>query len=505
MRRLAARRLPLASVRFPLDESRLPNTFSFARSSLCKPQQSSSLSYKTHRFSSLATDEDDVGNSKPTKTIPFILADIGEGIAEVELLQWFVSPGDHVSQFDRICEVQSDKATVEITSRYDGEIESLTGHEGEMIRVGSPLCHIRVEDSGGSSSVNPDKNSTNQKSSAPTASATLNNVDDEEDKLQIPSLASKFQLENDEGTKRAKVLTTPAVRKIGMEHNLDLSNIVGTGPKGRVLKADVLKIIHDKEGPPAAAPVPTSAAAAPAKKVVTILEEDTTVDIKGYNRLMVKSMTSSLQVPHMCYGDEINMNEILKCRKEIQKLAESHGVAKLSLLPFAIKAVSLALKDYPVLNATLDAGQYKVTYKANHNIGVAMDTPRGLAVPVVKACQNLSVLEIAVELERLRKLGMESSLSEEDISGATFTISNMGAIGGTYMGPVVVPPQVAIGAMGRIQRLPRFVGDEVEAVNIMQISWGGDHRIIDGATLARFSNQWKDYMESPVSMIVSMK
>lgn len=345
-------------------------------------------------FSSVAQDADDDHSSR---VIPFLLADIGEGIAEVELLQWYVNEGDHVAQFDRICEVQSDKATVEITSRYDGIIERLDGASGDMISVGSPLLHIRIvdeEDEGGQQATNEETASTTN------VSATLNNVDDEQDRLHIPSLQSKYEIGSDDKTTTvaSKVLTTPAVRKLAMDYDLDLGNMVGTGPKGRILKADVMKLLKDggildeEESTQPTAPAQTA----------TVVE-DTVVEIKGYNRLMVKSMTASLQIPHMCYSDEINMNAILKCRQELKPLAESHGI-RLSLLPFAIKAASLAMKEYPVVNSTLDAQEYKLTYRASHNIGVAMDTPRGLAVPVVKDCQDRSVMEIALELERLKKL-----------------------------------------------------------------------------------------------------
>ena len=357
------------------------------------PQQQPRTALVRSFSSSLSSLLDD---NPSKKIIPFLLADIGEGIAEVELLQWYVAVGDSVAQFDRICEVQSDKATVEITSRYDGVIQSLDGNVGDMISVGSPLLHIAVETDG---------NDT-EEATTTTTTMTLNNVDDEQDRLHIPSLESKYELESDKkesttATPFHKVLTTPAVRKLAMDYDLDLGNIVGTGPKGRILKADVMKLLMDSgildEESIAG---DTTKQTPPAQSVVV---EDTVVEIKGYNRLMVKSMTASLQIPHMCYSDEINMNAILKCRQELKPMAESHGI-KLSLLPFAMKAASLAMKEFPVVNSTLNADEYKVTYRASHNIGVAMDTPRGLAVPVVKDCQTLSVMEIALELERLKKL-----------------------------------------------------------------------------------------------------
>eukprot|EP00545_Synedropsis_sp_CCMP1620_P000380 CAMPEP_0119005316 /NCGR_PEP_ID=MMETSP1176-20130426/1645_1 /TAXON_ID=265551 /ORGANISM="Synedropsis recta cf, Strain CCMP1620" /LENGTH=554 /DNA_ID=CAMNT_0006957105 /DNA_START=139 /DNA_END=1803 /DNA_ORIENTATION=- len=451
------------------------------------------------------------------KTIPFLLADIGEGIAEVEILQWFVQPGDPVRQFDRVCEVQSDKATVEITSRYDGVVASIANAE-EMVAVGTPLMHMFVEGNDDSDSDEDDVLlAANQQMNE--SSVVMNNVDDEEDKLCIPTFRSTCddtEIQENTGRRNSpKVMATPAVRKISMDYGLELGNILGSGPKGRVLKADVLQILRNKgllkddelqvETTASSKSEPAVSSQQSTKKSsqpLVALVQDETVPIRGYNRLMVKTMTDSLSIPHMCYADEINMNAVLQARSDT-----TNGI-KLSVLPFAIKAASLAIRDYPVLNSSICMEKMNVTRYANHNIGVAMDTPRGLAVPVVKGCQNLSILEIADELQRLKLAAAEGTLCEDDISGATFTLSNIGAIGGTYMSPIVAAPQVAIGAMGKIQRLPRFSSDDstdVEVVNIMQISWGGDHRVIDGATLARFSNRWKDLMENPMSMVFCMK
>ena len=343
--------------------------------------------------------EDDAYHQDNKKLIPFLLADIGEGIAEVEVLQWFVQPGDEVKQFDKICQVQSDKANVEITSRFDGIIESLATNtdcsSGDMVRVGTPLVHLWVEHS----------NDTNNDHNGGTKVAPLHNVDLEQDKLHIPAFASSFQT--------PKVLATPAVRRLSMEYSLDLGNVVGSGPKGRVLKSDVLQMLQqsgridtpvneDDERSPGSL-VPGQPRVNPrleeTESTRTFSQhgrlDDETVPIRGYNRLMVKTMTESLSIPHMCYADEINMNEMLRARKSVAGI-------KLSILPFAVKAASLAMTDYPVLNSSLNLQEMTITYHANHNIGVAMDTPRGLAVPVVKACQELSILQISQELDRLK-------------------------------------------------------------------------------------------------------
>jgi 2-oxoisovalerate dehydrogenase E2 component (dihydrolipoyl transacylase) len=495
---------------------------------------------------------DTTSSKSPTSTIPFLLADIGEGISEVELLQWYVNPGDTVSQFDRICEVQSDKATVEITSRFDGVVERLCGEVGEMMFVGKPLLYIAVDNvanvgGGGDLGSQSHQHAAAESVDEMKQQATLHNVDDESDQLHIPtdeSVYSNFdshyggrkdsESEGEASGIMAKVLSSPAVRKMSKDYNIDLGAVIGTGPGGRVLKADILNIINARDStakPTGSTTVPQVSSAS------SQIEEDTVIPIRGYSRLMVKSMTTSLQVPHMVYADEINVNALTGVRDSLRPLAKEMGINKLTYLPFFIKASSLAITKYPVLNSTIDVEEMTLTYHQSHNVGVAVDTERGLTVPVVKRCQDKSVLEIAEELGRLYALvslvlismqcpilildsnakrfifllhyqAFEGNLSEADISDCTLTLSNIGAIGGTYMSPVVLPPQVAVGAMGKIQRLPRFVSDtsdEVESVRIMPISWGGDHRAVDGATMARFSNLWKAYVENPSSMMFAMR
>jgi len=186
-------------------------------------------------------------------------------------------------------------------------------------------------------------------------------------------------------------------------------------------------------------------------------------------------------------------------------LVKEHGI-KLSFMPFFIKAASMALTQYPVLNSSVDEACENITYKASHNIGLAMDTNQGLIVPNIKHVQSLSVLDIAQELARLLEAGNKGTLGSKDLTGGTFTLSNIGSIGGTYAKPVIMSPQVAIGAIGRIQVLPRFDHDSnVVKANIMQVSWSADHRVIDGATMARFSNLWKSYLENPSLMILNLK
>lgn len=481
--------------------------------------------------------------SHQSDVIPFVLADIGEGIAEVELLQWFIQEGDQVHQFDRICEVQSDKATVEITSRYDGRITSLQHEKGDMVKVGTPLLYL-------------ESNGDNHVSNLQTTPSHAQHMEEHE-RLRIPSIGSQYHLSTDHrgkgddtgngvnppvvslqndideshggprSTFPSKVLTTPATRKLAMEYSIDLPSIIGTGPNGRVLKGDVLTVLKERglmptnneqqASPKSDERMVSSAYVAPVDstkekssltndsvvtsidQVVLPLKQDTAMEIRGYNRLMVQSMTTSLQIPHMVYADEINVTGLRTQYK-----------ATLPFLPYCIKATSMALGKYPLLNASFDAEANRIMLWADHNIGIAMDTPRGLIVPVIKQVQNKSLAEIVSELQRLKQCARDSSVPPEDLRGATFTLSNIGAIGGggTYMSPIVTSPQVAIGALGKVQRVPRFVGEnstEVQETYIVNVSWGGDHRVVDGATMARFHTQWKKYLEDPIFLVQEMK
>ncbi|XP_053489978.1 lipoamide acyltransferase component of branched-chain alpha-keto acid dehydrogenase complex, mitochondrial isoform X2 [Ictalurus furcatus] len=429
--------------------------------------------------------------------LQFKLSDIGEGIMEVTVKEWYVKEGDRVSQFDSICEVQSDKASVTITSRYDGVIRKLHYDVDSIAIVGKPLVDIETD---GGHAVAP-----------------------EEDVMETPAVSQEEHTHQD--IKGHKTQATPAVRRIAMENNIKLSEVVGTGKDGRILKEDILNFIEKQTGailPPTPfqeiqppPPTPRPAAKPKEKKPLSIptpvvprpvfTGKDRTEPLKGFHKAMVKTMTAALKIPHFGYKDEVDLSRLVHLRSELKDVAEHRGV-KLSYMPFFIKAASLALHHFPILNSSVDEACQNITYKAAHNIGLAMDTPQGLLVPNIKNVQMLSVYEIATELNRLQTLGVSGQLSTTDLTGGTFTLSNIGSIGGTYTKPVILPPEVAIGALGKIQVLPRFnAKDEVVKAHIMYVSWSADHRIIDGATMCRFSNLWRSYLENPASMVLDLK
>jgi len=220
---------------------------------------------------------------------------------------------------------------------------------------------------------------------------------------------------------------------------------------------------------------------------------------------MVKKMNEANAVPSFGYGDEICMDRLIEVRSTLKPLGEKYGV-KLSFLPFILKATSLALSEYPMLNAHAAPDCSSYIQRGSHNLGVAIDSPQGLVVPNIKNCQNKSVIEIASDLDGLIQRVRGQRTTKEDITGGTFSLSNIGALGGTVCRPILFVPEVMIGALGKTQKLPAFnEKNEVVAKSMMHVSWTADHRLVDGATVARFSNRWKDYIERPEEMLLFLK
>jgi 2-oxoisovalerate dehydrogenase E2 component (dihydrolipoyl transacylase) len=512
-----------------------------------------------------STGSADMNTGANTGATPFLLADIGEGIAEVELMRWFVKEGQMIQEFDPVCEVQSDKATVEITSRYEGQVSKLRYEIGNVIKVGTPILWIHESDQQDGEEQEPlivslsTKATTRTASSSSSSSSSASQDGSSDTQMRTSSAsidvdAARLQQVADNSstnfagtphtnTSSKKVLTSPAVRKLAKENSIDLCSITGSGPAGRICKGDVLAILKDSitdnsntvsinneidtNSTKIDEKHPNTMSSSPSSRTGDMLlpiQEDTIVSLRGYNRIMANTMTASLKIPHMVYSDEINLNRFVRYKMEQQLLlvddpcSQNNADRRLLFLPLAIKAASKALEHYPWLNSSYDETKQEVSLWKDHNIGIAMDTPRGLIVPVLKRCQEKSLPELTKELKRMKEALLSAEgggLPAVDLQGATFTLSNVGAIGGgTYMSPVVTPPQVAIGAFGKIRRLPRFVSPsssdpttsrEIEEVHVCTVSWAADHRVVDGATVARFHGLWKTYMEDPIRLLLELR
>ncbi|KAL5234310.1 hypothetical protein ACI65C_001720 [Semiaphis heraclei] len=415
------------------------------------------------------------------RIVPFMLADIGEGISEVTVKEWYVNVGDVVSEFDDVCEVESDKATVTITSRFAGAVTKIHYEVGATARVGSALVDIEVDEDG-------------------EATAAEQVVTDNTEEVVAGSSSDEPAGADAAGAGvTAQVLTTPAVRRIAAEKGIDLTTVRGTGKDGRVLKEDILGLT-DQWSVPAPAPVPTPAKAAVVSQPPPSTPLQDFVPLTGYAKTMRTTMEASNKIPTLVISDEVNLTRLLELKAQLAPHI------KLTLLPFLLKATSLALTRHPRINSTAspDFGSYRPN--AQHNIGVAIDTPLGLAVPNVKDVQTLSVVGVARRLSELRAKAAAGKLAPADVTGGTFTLSNMGSIAGSAFQPMILPPEVAIGALGRISYLPRY-DDQQQLVRtpIMGVSWGADHRILDGASVARFFKDWKTYVENPALVLADVQ
>jgi 2-oxoisovalerate dehydrogenase E2 component (dihydrolipoyl transacylase) len=298
---------------------------------------------------------------------------------------------------------------------------------------------------------------------------------------------------------------TPAVRHLTKELGVDLSEVNGTGKDGRVLKDDVNQFAKQRDSAPA-----TSGKVSSSPSAGSGPQKETVTQLSNMQAQMFKTMTKSLSIPHFLYADELDFSKIKEMRHRLNRgLAKTpaNDISKLSYLPFIIKAVSIMLHRYPALNARVDVDSSSskpvLVMRSQHNIGVAMDTPSGLIVPVIKNVSSLNILSIAAELNRLQSLAATGKLTSQDLSGGTITVSNIGNIGGTYVSPVIVEKEVAILGMGRMRTIPAFnTAGQVVEKQVCNFSWSADHRVIDGATMARAAEVVRGFVEDPDSMVM---
>lgn len=411
-------------------------------------------------------------------TKEFLLPDIGEGIVECEVVEWLVAVGDEIQEDQPICDVMTDKALVQIPAMENGVVSELFTKKGSVAKVHAPLFSYRCE---GEVSANVVPVVDTKQATAPVVNA-------------------------DNTGNNKKAIASPAVRRVAREMNIDLTQVKGSGKNGRVYKSDLLA--------PSTATVEVQTNSTPETALVpaTVPNGDVAANhvasvepIRGIKAAMARQMVDSVStIPHFTYSEEIDLTELIALRSGMKDAYREQGV-KLTMMPFFIKALSLAIKEYPVLNSQLTSDASELQFFSQHNIGMAVDSKVGLLVPNIKHVQNLSIVDVANEVTRLTDAARAGRLAQDDMKHGTITISNIGALGGTTATPIINKPEVAIVALGKLQKLPRFDdAGNVVARQIMNVSWSGDHRVIDGGTIARFCNLWKSYLENPSSMMMAM-
>jgi 2-oxoisovalerate dehydrogenase E2 component (dihydrolipoyl transacylase) len=431
-------------------------------------------------------------NTSGVEVEDFLLPDIGEGIVECELVDWLVNEGDMVVEDQPIADVMTDKALVQIPAMKAGRIVKQYYRKGQLAKVHSPLFAIEVV--------------SHQGENHNVHALNISNA------VTSQGLAQGDQ--GDSPVVQGKALASPAVRRMARALDINIALVAGSGKHGRVFKEDITRFQQGGAQVQSMTPAVCPQAAALSSAVVAsvtpvasnkVSAADRVEPIKGVKAVMAKLMQDSVStIPHFTYCEEFDLTALVALRERMKQRYSTEDV-KLTMMPFFMKAMSLAISEFPILNSQVNADCSELTYKARHNIGMAVDSKMGLLVPNVKDVQDKSILEIAAEITRLTAAARIGRVSPADLKDGTISISNIGALGGTIATPIINKPEVAIVALGKLQVLPRFNGKgEVEARKIMQVSWSGDHRVIDGGTIARFCNLWKQYLEQPEEMLLAM-
>ena len=406
-------------------------------------------------------------------TIDFKLPDIGEGVAEGEIVQWFVEDGAAVEEHQAVVEVMTDKATVEIPAPASGVIVRRLVEAGATVPVGDVIFQLQT------SAAAPAAASAAAPQPAPVAAA-----------VAAPSAA------NGRG---AKVLAVPSARRVARELGVDLTQVGGTGRNGVVRRADVEAFARGVSATtPAPAAVPAQASPAPAPVVTG---EATRRPYRGVRRKIADAMVrSKYTAPHFTVVEEVDVTELVALRAKAKAIGAEKGV-KVTYMPFIMKAVASGLRRFNVLNGHLDEQAQEIVNPAEINLGIATDTPNGLIVPVIKNVELKGVLELASELGDLAARTREGKVKPDELKGSTFTITNAGNIGGTLATPIINFPDIAILGVHRIVKRPGIVetpeGDEIAVRQYMNFSCSVDHRLADGADAARFLAHLRVLLEDP--------
>lgn len=403
----------------------------------------------------------------------FRLPDIGEGVVEGEIVKWHVKPGQDVKEDDPLVEVMTDKATVMIPSPKKGKIVETRGDEGSIVKVGAVML---VLDTGDGVAAKPAEKAKTEMPTAATAPKT------EPAAAQI----------NQGG---ARALATPAIRKMAQDMGIDINEVAGSGPGGRVTKEDLDK--HSKSVGRASAPVGIASRDARATKAVTGKEEVEEIPLRGLRKKIAeKMMQSKKHAIHYTYVEEIDMTNLVQLRNASKSIAEERGI-KITFLPFVMKALVAGLKKYPLLNSSLDEEAGKILLKHYYHLGIGVATNDGLTVIVVKHADQKSVFDLAKEIAKLSEEARQNKIALEDLKGSTFTITSLGTLGGVMATPIINYPEVAIVGLHKIDQRPVVRDGQIVIRDMMNMSLSFDHRVVDGAVGAEFCAYVKKFLENP--------
>lgn len=436
----------------------------------------------------------------------FTLPDLGENIASGDVVSVFVAEGDVVKPGQALLEVETDKAVIEVPCPPGGRVEKVLVKKGDTVKVGQALVLLAAADGApapAAKAAAPKEPAAAPaaKAPAPPAPAPVPAAPPPAPAAAPPApapVAAATAVAEPAAPAGAVEPAGPAVRRLARELGVDLARVRGSGPAGRIVREDVIAAVRQASAAPAAG----------GRRESTSLERDDWGPIRReqmsrMRKTIAANMVRSVStIPHLTNFDDADVTELERLRKEsATEYAKSN--LKLTALAFVIKAVSLSLRQHPAINATIDPEKGEIVYKEYVNIGLAVDTPRGLVVPVLRNCDELSIPQIAQAVADTAEKAKNAQYGVEDLRGGTFTISNLGAVGGAYSTPIINWPEVAILLLGRSRKMPVVHEDRIEPRLMMPLSLSYDHRMVDGAMAARFLTEVIGYLESPGRLLLA--
>ncbi len=441
----------------------------------------------------------------------FKLPDLGEGIHEGEILKWYVEPGDMIAEDDPLVEIETDKAAVTIPSPRSGKIVSLSGDVGDTVNVGDVVVVI---DESGEGEAEEKEKKTEKAEEEPEEKVLKRKAEEIEPEKKAEKITGRLEAKEEKAAaQKAKpegvVPAAPATRRLARELGVDIRKVTPSGPGGRVTSDDVQRFASGErapgkeEVPPEAEVVRKAEAeyAAHAASAIPFLDIEPLPDFSEWGKIervplrsirrkvAHKMVTSMVLIPHVTHMDEADVTDLEEFRKKERKRHEGRPGEHLTLLAFVVKAVAAGLKAAPAFNASVDPFNEEIVYKKFYNIGVAVDTGKGLVVPVIKQADCKSILQISEDITRLSGAARDGSLEVADLRGGTFSITNVGPLGGTALVPTINYPESAILGMGRVQQKPVVRDGEIVIRSLLPLALSFDHRIADGADAARFVSE----------------
>jgi pyruvate dehydrogenase E2 component (dihydrolipoamide acetyltransferase) len=424
----------------------------------------------------------------------FKFPDIGEGLDEGTIVEWYVKKGEKVEVGQSLVKMETDKVVTDIPSPREGTIAVMYGKEGETINVGDALVEIEIEGVEGQQAVEESKKIEQEQEAVEEEGAgVVGTLEVAGNNAYLPSSDEGMDEQSeDKPAKKRKSLATPVARALAKELDIDINQINGTGPGGRVMKDDIKKF---KQQNAYKAPQQISSA----EQTGDLIETEKLTQIR---KTIAKNMVESKHnAAHMTVFDDAEVSELIRVRNKFKEQFADEDI-KLNYLPFILKATALALKKHKSLNSQMDMDKGVMIYKKYYNIGIAVDTPDGLIVPVIKDVDKKSIKQLSLETAEIAKKARERSVSIEDMKDGTFTITSYGSIGGKYAVPVINYPQAGILGIGRMSPQPIVKDGELAVGNTLPLSLSVDHRIVDGGEVTRFLNDIISYLNEPVRLIM---